>query len=66
MYALFAVPEPILESKSFEENIIRNHGLPRRETPRKDGPNSLNFVQLTYKSVVYILLPHLHLLLLCC
>ena len=34
------VPEPLVESKSFEENIIRNHGLPHRETPRKDGPNS--------------------------
>ena len=35
----FAVPEPLVESKLFEGNIIRNHELPHRETSRKDGPN---------------------------
>ena len=39
IYVPLAVPEPLVESKSFEENVIKNHGLPYRETPRKDGPN---------------------------
>ena len=41
IYIPFAVPESLVESKSFEENFIRNRGLPHRETPRKDGPNFL-------------------------
>ena len=40
IYKPFAVPEPLIESKSFEGNIIRNHELPHRENPRKHGPNS--------------------------
>ena len=40
MLISFTFPEPLVESMSFEENIIRNHRLPRRETPRKGGPNS--------------------------
>ena len=40
IYVPFAVPQPLVESKYFEENNIRNHGLPHRETPRKVGPNS--------------------------
>ena len=40
LYLPFAVPELRVESKSFEGNIIINHELPRRETPRKGGPNS--------------------------
>ena len=40
IYIPFVVQEQLVESKSFVGNIIRNHGLPRRETPRKDGPNS--------------------------
>ena len=40
IYVPFAVPQPLVESKYFEENIIINHGLPHRETPRKVGPNS--------------------------
>ena len=43
IYVPFAVPEPVVESKSFEENNTRNHELPHRETPRKDGSNSLRF-----------------------
>ena len=35
MCSPFAVPGPLLESKSFEEKITRYHGLPHRETPRK-------------------------------
>ena len=35
IYVPFAVPQPLVESKYFEENIIINHGLPHRETPRK-------------------------------
>ena len=37
IYIPFAVPEPLVESKHLKENIIRNHGLPHRETPRIDG-----------------------------
>ena len=42
IYVTLAVSEPLDESKSFDENIIRNHGFPHRETPRKDGPNFPN------------------------
>ena len=37
----FAIPDPLVESKFFEENIITNYGLPHRETPRKTGPVTL-------------------------
>ena len=40
IYVPFAVPESVVESKSFVENNIRNHELPHRETPRKYGSNS--------------------------
>ena len=35
LYKSFAVPEPLLESKSSGGNIIRNHELPHRENPEK-------------------------------
>ena len=43
MYISFAVPEPLVESKHFEDIVTRNRGLPHRETPTKDGSNSPNF-----------------------
>ena len=37
-------PRAVCWKQPFEENsIIRNRGLPRRETPRKDGPISPKF-----------------------
>ena len=35
-------PGAVCWKRSFEENNIRNRGLPRRETPRKTGPFALN------------------------
>ena len=58
IYIPLAVPEPLFENKYFEENTIKNHGLPHRETPRKTGPISPNhfFARIFQTSMLLVLL----------
>ena len=39
-----ATPKPLVGRESVKENSIRNRGLSRRETPRKDRSISPEFV----------------------